>query len=589
MTIRVAIKSDCNSRAEKDIFRVAGLLSDDWFVWMNRELDFETPSLGHMNREVDCIFFHRNHGMILVECKSGQISARYDAETSQMQWFQSGNVLRCSPKDQVRSLICPLHDYMKFLLKAPPSKEFYRVRVQWAVCFSDMSTMEGIPRAEIPRERVLLKSDMLNVKTFEKRLINILELPEQSFNNLPFPNEYLDEEAFFTLQSFLDGDGEKPDVGEILKSSDGYLEQASEIQRMLIDSISENQRVRIRGVAGSGKSHMVVWEALRLSRLGKSVAVACYNDLLACELRRSVENALAKDRKTVREKFGSEEGIGYGRIEVLVYSEWCKKYVNAAKIQIKRGSDLSSYYDKELPQAFVRAEKILRKDKKRREDYFFDAVIIDEGQDLTSEWVDSLISLLQNEEKGIVRFFYDPAQRLYGRRNAIDNPQVLDMPIIVLARGLRNTKKILDWVFKKTRFSLPSYQNIPQGYAVREFTYHDSRDLEKKLINHYEELERRYKLLPSDVLVISLHSKSKSALKNISDDRFVWNDTGRKNLIKDKVNIVSGHRIKGLDAMAVILVDAEEPSDIRERGDWKRRLLVGATRAKRILNVFSKK
>jgi superfamily I DNA/RNA helicase len=236
----------------------------------------------------------------------------------------------------------------------------------------------------------------------------------------------------------------------------------------------------------------------------------------------------------------------------------------------------------------VRAEKILRKDKKHREGFFYDALIIDEGQDFTSEWVDSLISLLQNEEKGIVRFFYDPAQRLYGRRNGIDNPQVLSMPVMVLARGLRNTKKILEWVYKKTRFSLPCYSNMIQGPNVRELSYKDSVELERKLINYYEELVAKYKLLPSDILVVSLRSRKNSALKNLNDDRFVWNDVGRKCLVRDKVNIVSGHRIKGLDAMAVILVDAEEPESISDRTDWKRRLLVGATRAKKILCVFSK-
>lgn len=587
MTIRVAIKSDCESRAEKELFRMASLLSDDWLVWMNRELNFETPS-GYMNREVDCIIYHPQHGMLLIECKSGMISAQHDSESCQLQWLQSGNLLKCSPMEQVRSLISPLHDYMKVLLKAPPSKEFYKVRVQWAVCFSDMSTMEGVPQAEIPRKRVILKTDLLDIKKFEKKLIEILELPEKKFNNLPYLNEQLDAEAFFSLQSFLDGEGNKPDAGDILKSPDGYLEQASEVQRMLMDSISENLRVKIKGVAGSGKSHMVVWEALRLSRLGKSVAIACYNDLLAYELKKSVEKALAEDGKLVKKKFLSERGVGYGRVGVLVYSEWCEKYVKAAKLQIKKNGDKSLYYDKELPLAFVRAEKILRKDKKHREGFFYDALIIDEGQDFTSEWVDSLISLLQNEEKGIVRFFYDPAQRLYGRRNGIDNPQVLSMPVMVLARGLRNTKKILEWVYKKTRFSLPCYSNMIQGPNVRELSYKDSVELERKLINYYEELVAKYKLLPSDILVVSLRSRKNSALKNLNDDRFVWNDVGRKCLVRDKVNIVSGHRIKGLDAMAVILVDAEEPESISDRTDWKRRLLVGATRAKKILCVFSK-
>ena len=94
MTIRVAIKSDCESRAEKELFRMASLLSDDWLVWMNRELNFETPS-GYMNREVDCIIYHPQHGMLLIECKSGMISAQHDSESCQLQWLQSGNLLKC--------------------------------------------------------------------------------------------------------------------------------------------------------------------------------------------------------------------------------------------------------------------------------------------------------------------------------------------------------------------------------------------------------------------------------------------------------------------------------------------------------------
>ena len=43
------------------------------------------------------------------------------------------------------------------------------------------------------------------------------------------------------------------------------------------------------------------------------------------------------------------------------------------------------------------------------------------------------------------------------------------------------------------------------------------------------------------------------------------------------------------DARAVFLIDVEEPIEISDRGDWKRRLLVGATRAKQILTVFYKK
>jgi DNA helicase IV len=48
------------------------------------------------------------------------------------------------------------------------------------------------------------------------------------------------------------------------------------------------------------------------------------------------------------------------------------------------------------------------------------------------------------------------------------------------------------------------------------------------------------------------------------------------------------YRIKGLDATAVILADLEEPVEASKREDWKRCMLVGATRAKALLTVFRK-
>ena len=68
MTIRVGLNTECKSRAERDLFRMASLLSDDWFVWMNRNLDFET-FFGFTCREVDCVIYHKHYGMLLIECK----------------------------------------------------------------------------------------------------------------------------------------------------------------------------------------------------------------------------------------------------------------------------------------------------------------------------------------------------------------------------------------------------------------------------------------------------------------------------------------------------------------------------------------
>ena len=590
MSIRANVDPNNPSRAEIELARIAASLSDDWQVWMNRRLQFDLPESGSMLREVDCIFYHRVHGMLVVECKSGTISTRPQAD-GPVVWLQSGKVMDDgkNPVEQVVTLISPLHEYMKLLLRVPDNREFYRVRVQWAVCFSDMDSMRGLPLAELPQRRTLLGPDLWDVDKFEERLIEILQTPAEAYGGKPYPNDYLDEDAFFALQNFLDGNGDVVSESDLLSLENPYAEQATEMQQMMMESISRNARMRVEGVAGSGKSRMVVWEALRLSRIGKSVAIACYNDLLAEELQREMNLVLERDRAAVLKRYGKDGGVSFAPVEIHAYSEWCKKYAKAVKILPKMGKNVSQYYDKDLPQAFTQAKKIMRKDKKLREKFFFDAVIIDEGQDFAGEWVDTLVDLLRDPERGTVRFFYDPAQRLYGTRDGIENAQVKAMPVIVLNRGFRNTKKILDWVAKNTGIRLQCYNNTIQGKPVKECRYIDASEQEKLLFDSYDYLVDKYKLSSSDILVVSMCSDRTSGLKNIKDDRFVWNKVGGKKLIKDKVNIVSAYRIKGLDAVAVILVDVEEPTEINRRDDWKRRLLVGATRAKKLLTVLRKK
>lgn len=589
MNIRIAINPESKSRAEHELYRMACKLDDNWYVWMNRRLGFELPGTGSMNREVDCILYHREHGMLVIECKSGKIQAERDEESKSCVWTQSGKVIEGkSPVEQVCSLISPLHDYLKEIVKRPESQRPYKLRVQWAVCFSDMDSMEGLPSIELPRKRTLLRTDLLSDRRFEDRLIEILEIKEASSENKPFTNERLDDEALFALLNFMDGSGARYGADDSYKEPDVFEVQATDIQQMLMDSISRNLRVRIEGVAGSGKSRMVEWEALRLSRRGKNVAVVCYNDLLADDLKNTMKKVVEEDRKAIEGAYNEEGVLSYGRVDVHAYSEWCKTYAKAAKLDATNKGDATEYYDRILPAAFCKAQKILLKDKKKREQYFYDAVIIDEGQDFTSDWVDSMISLLKSSERGMVRFFYDPAQRLYGKRNGIENAQVAEMPVMVLSRAYRNTKSILKWVSKNTGFRLEPYANAAAGNTVKEKFYNDSTEQIDLLLASYEELLAKNKLSPEDVLVVSMRSQGSSALKNLKDDRFVWNGVGNKRIVRDKVNIVSAHRIKGLDAEAVIMVDVEEPKDPSKREDWKRRLLVGATRAKKLLTVIRK-
>lgn len=578
--IRCKLSESSTSRSEAAFYAMAATLGDDWYVWMNRHLNFFYEENGSMNREVDCILYHRDHGMLLVECKSGFIT-RHKKSDGSLVWQQSGDVLERSPQEQVCSMTPPLHDYLKHTL----GRDGCRVRIQWAVCFGDMENCRNIPANEIPAERIFLKSHMESAEAFGKKVLQILNIPEVSCKGRPFYNDRLDDDAFERLVDFLDGyESEELSLPELWDLENQARVKPSQIQEMLMESIQRNRVMAVEGVAGSGKSMFVLWEARRLAALGKRVAVVCYNELLADSFRKTFK------------KGGLEES----QVEVHNFAKWAMKYVKLAKLkgvphrEPKKAEEISRYYDEVLPAGFARAldEMRVARDARGRkvfENRFFDAVLIDEGQDLCSDWLSAALKLQNDPKSSVVRFFYDPRQKLYEGRDYNANRVFREMPVLVLSRGYRSTKSILEWARVVTGIEVCAYDNTPVGDKVDVKYYRNPEDQVEMLDKYVNALLKR-KVNPSDILVVSLRSCRHSALKNLDDARYYWSVTGDSGLTDGRINVVSAHRIKGLDAKVVILADVMRSSKGPcEPHHMAEQIFVGATRAKSKLIVFREK
>ena len=166
----------------------------------------------------------------------------------------------------------------------------------------------------------------------------------------------------------------------------------------------------------------------RLVAEGKRVAVLCYNDLLAEQMRDNIKK------------------LGFDDTQVMAASfhKMAAKYVRTAKIKCiarhePEESEAKTEYYKALVANLPTVLKRLRDEKKKM---FFDALIIDEGQDFENGWLDMALQLLSDPQKGIVRFFYDPKQTIYKDRATLGNKTFGAMPIMVLKRGFRCTKRI---------------------------------------------------------------------------------------------------------------------------------------------------
>ena len=574
-TIRKRISANSNSRSEKALFDTAVCLNDEWDIWMNPRLKFEdrknSQSIDH---EVDCILYHKKYGMLLIECKDGQISTEEAQGTENgFIWKQGGRIMDRSPIQQIEQSIHPLHDHFSEMFPKERGLTYYKVRVQWAVCFADMENMGKIGSNAIQPKRIILKQDLKSYNTLERKVKKILETKEESHGGKPFPNEVLSDEDYNRLTSFL-GCFDEPTWPELWEMESSARLQPTAFQEMLMESITRNPRIQIEGVAGSGKSLLVLWETRRLIAEGKRVAVLCFNDLLAEQLQKNFK----------------KEDLGDSQVVAASFHKLACKYVRNAKIEgVPRHEPedpaAKTDYYKAVVASFPAAIKALREKKKKQ---FFDAIVIDEGQDFENGWLDTALQLLKDPEKGIVRFFYDRNQTIFKNRDVLGNKTIGAMPVMVLKRGYRCTKKILDWVYDTTDIRIPCYDETPTGRPVDVRMYENPEDQVDLLRKEIRRLQKKG-VGPENILVVSLRSRANSGLANLDDDEFHWSDIS-DSLNGTAINIVSVYRYKGLDKQVVILTDLEPSKNSPGFPHSNAHLImVGATRAKEHLIVFKQR
>lgn len=576
--IRKFPDASVKSRSEKRFFELASQLSDDWYLWMNTQLSFLIDSIrGEFNREIDGVLYNPNWGMLLVECKDGSITAeRTNENLDELVWKQSGRNLSRSPADQVKTIIHTLHDHFSKLFPKE-DRGYYRIRVQWATFFPEMESAEHII-GSIPKSHLFLKGDATSPRIFEQKVKRALTTKESSFGGKPYPNESLSGENLQKLLDFFASYGE-PSWPELWAMNESMRVLPTDLQKMLMKTITRNSRMRIEGVAGSGKSMLVKWEAERLEKEGKRVAVLCYNDLLAEQLERSLNPEKLRDFA----------------VEVHSFHRFAQKYVRLAKIpgvpkKEPRAPEAKESYFENLPAYFDKALDILRNEASKKSgntNRFFDALLIDEGQDFENGWLDTALKLLKDREHGTVRFFYDPVQTLYAR-DVLGNATINAMPVMVLPCGYRSTRKILDWICSETDIRIPCYDNTPLGKDVEVRFYTEPSKQAEMLRKEIERLQRK-KVDPKDILVVSLHSRNHSGLKTIDSEIFKWSEVN-ESLDSQKINIVSARRYKGLDSRVVILCDmTASQSDPGFPYSDSHLLLVAATRAREHLIVFKER
>ena len=317
----------------------------------------------------------------------------------------------------------------------------------------------------------------------------------------------------------------------------------------ILQGIRRNKRAVILGGAGTGKTVLATEKARELAKAGCNTLFLCYN--------KPLQEYLAATLK------GS--GVRVHNFHGLVRHQ-------AGKAGMPYEPDvenLQNWYETEAPLLLARAARV-NGDR-------FDALIIDETQDFSMDWIEVLCNNLLTPD-GCLYHFADSHQNLYQRGWKIPE----DFPIFELTINCRNTRPIarqLARIFQDPwDESSMQVQRLPEGpppgFPDRTFDEitTDVAELAASLINDDD-------LDPEQLIVLTNTTKIRDDLLGKEAAGLTFTEWGKPGGIP----VETIHSFKGLERGAVIMAMkvVGQPDAIRALS------YVGMSRARSLLYVLA--
>lgn len=357
-----------------------------------------------------------------------------------------------------------------------------------------------------------------------------------------------------------------------VKLAEAAVRRFTEEQFEALDHLEDNRRVVFKGPAGTGKTFLAIEAARRGVRDGHSVALLCFNKLLAAWLRRETES-IAQEAKARSLLFH------VGSLSGLMRS--------VAKIDVPTTPD-SDFWEVELP---TRAVDALLADGRNTPS--FDLLLVDEAQDLLSDAYLDVMELLLSGGLGSGRWamFGDfERQAIYADKGATLGLERLrsrtadSVSTYRLRINCRNATKIAEAVTITSGLS-PSYSrvlNTADSADVEPVFYRSASHQGELLLATIAKLLKSFS--PREIVVLSTRADASSCVARLAREQAGWHFASYREEAEDGASIrySSVHAFKGLEAPAIVLTDIEGIDDEQA----KALLYVGMSRARVRLHVL---
>lgn len=305
-------------------------------------------------------------------------------------------------------------------------------------------------------------------------------------------------------------------------------------QYEILESLFENPRTLVSGVAGAGKTLIAMEQARRAHWEGKRVLYLCYNHNIA----QYVAYQFKKDNISV------DVATLHSFMMRICGVEW--------------SSDLDQdFYENDLPLAFLDASDIPK----------YDLVVIDEGQDLMTDTYLACIDQIVADGLGDGNWaiYYDPNQNIFNSYSELDSMvEKLRKEAYAmcwrLKKNCRNTKQIANANILMT--NIPNQGKPTVSGPKVEYDSYAGKDDERQKINAIVRLLKDGGAFGSDFIILSRYALTnpQNGLGPAGLDKDLGTLKTSAPLWKAKKNDVRFSTVsgfKGLESKIVILIDVD--------------------------------
>jgi hypothetical protein len=502
--------------AEQQVFDKLKTLDDQWMVFYS--VAWQSERFGKEgDGEADFVLVHPEKGIFTVEVKGGSLIELVDGS-----WYthsrRGRHALKQSPFAQAVDSKTALRRYLSTKVAGfrdnTPLGHF--------VVFPSHE-QEGDLGADGPRAIICDKRDLENIG---KTIHSIASHWNLALRLNPKEISEVRQALAPTVQ-----------LRRLLKSRvediNRELLQMTESQISAMRMLRHYRKYIVTGSAGTGKTLLALARARQLQEDGFKTLLICYNQQLGKLLRAEVEGS----------------GILAGSFHSI-----CFDLAQQAGM-IDGAEESQEWWDTTLPAMLPDAAFVKHLE--------FDAIVIDEAQDMHPEWWDYLKLLFDNDDAGVMSVFADSNQDLY-RQGWLPPFQSSETP---LDQNCRNTLEIASQVNRLMPDAAPA-----QGVNGVTPTFKEEsipEKMAKAALSSIAGFIRDGKLSPSQIAVICTRRE---------DVELVARGLGDINASGVTVDTI--HRFKGLESDAVIVMLHE--MDVEE---IRRLAYVGMSRARAVLHV----